>query len=401
MTVRHETAVAEINETYPEPVGGGGEGHAWSTVAGWVQLSDNSPDERTPGGGEGNNEQAGENDEDVAGLWGGGWVLLVKHEVANEGVDHEANERPGSTSHESLSATALGDNVETSERAADVDGTKNDLGNVGVGQTGGGEDSRSVVEEEVGTGKLLTSLESHTKDGTVEHTWTSEDLEPGSLLASLLLLKLDADLRDLGVDLGVVWLNTSETSDDLASILLAALAVGETWGLWEEQDTSAEDESPEERKTVWNSPGGAGGHGLGTVVDHLSRPDTEGDEQLVRSNEDTTDDPWSRLRLVHWHDDGEGANTNTVNTTTNGELGPRVLRGDLDNCTNHGEESGDGDGETTTDDISHLSGNKGSDKGTSAEQRSNGTLPDSSEVVLASGVQLAEATSVVFHGEET
>lgn len=220
----------EGDEEVEQPVGGGSESHARSTVLGRVELGNDGPDEGTPGGGKGDDEEAGEDDEDVTRGLVGYWI----NEVADKGVDHEADEGPSGTDHKSLAATTLGNNPETTESAEDVDRVENDLGNVGVLETSGGKDGCTVVEEEVGTGELLASLEGHTKDGTVKHTWASENLHDAGVGTGSLLLKLDANVVDLVVDFLVVWADTSKTSNNLAGFLLTSHTVCETGGLGEE-----------------------------------------------------------------------------------------------------------------------------------------------------------------------
>lgn len=240
----------EGDEEVQEPVGCGGEGHARGSVSGGVELSNDGPDERTPCACKGDDEEAGEDDEDVSG----GLVRCWIDKVADEGVDHEASKANGSTPHERLAATTLGSNVETEESTTNVDRVKDDLGNVGVAETGCGEDGRSVVEEEVGTSELLTGLENHAEHGTVTHARTSEDLDQSSVSTSHLLLELDADVVDLVVDLLVVRVDASKSSDDSASIFLATGSVGVTRRLWQQQDSTAKNDGPEERETARNSP---------------------------------------------------------------------------------------------------------------------------------------------------
>lgn len=153
-----DEAGEEAHQKVPEPVAGSGNGHGRSAVLGRVELGRDDPDKRTPGGGEGGDEQAREHDEDVAGRGRVGWVDGVKLEATNKRVDEEAHHHPEGATHESISSSTLLDNVETAKGATNVDGTENDLGNVAVAKTGGTEDGGTVVEEEVGTRQLLTSL---------------------------------------------------------------------------------------------------------------------------------------------------------------------------------------------------------------------------------------------------
>ena len=57
----------EGDEEVPGPVGSGGDSHADSAVAEGVHLTTDGPDDGTPGGGETDNEQTGEDDHDNTG----------------------------------------------------------------------------------------------------------------------------------------------------------------------------------------------------------------------------------------------------------------------------------------------------------------------------------------------
>jgi len=328
----------EGDEEVPQPVGRGGQSHAGGAVAGGVQLGDDSPDEGSPGGGEGDDEQAGEDDQDVSG---GGAAGLLKNELTDEGVDQETDDSPESTNDESSAASALLDDPQTTESAEDVDGTKNDLSDVGVVKTNTGEDGCAVVEEEVGTSELLTGLEDDTDHDAAKHGRGGEHLPPLGVLAGSLLVELEADLVDLVVDGLVVGVDTTKASNGGAGLLLAALTEGETRRLGKEQHAATEDEGEEEAETDSDSPGSAGVHVVGTEVDHVSGPDTESDEELVASNDDTTDDGGGALRLVHGNGDTEGANTHTSDQTANSELSPVVSRGNFDDHANGAEEGGE------------------------------------------------------------
>jgi hypothetical protein len=117
---------AERNDEVEEPVGSCREGHAGRTVASWVKFTNNGPDERSPSGGEGGDEQAGEDNHDVSGLGGAQGVDVVQHVVSNESVDEETHEHPGGSTHHSLAAADVLNDPETEDSGDDVDGTQND-----------------------------------------------------------------------------------------------------------------------------------------------------------------------------------------------------------------------------------------------------------------------------------
>jgi len=396
----------EGDEEVPQPVGRGGQGHAGGTVAGGVQLGDDGPDERTPGGGEGDDEQAGEDDQDVTS---GGAASLLENKLTDEGVDQEADDGPESTDDKSSTASALLDDPKTTESAEDVDGAENDLSDVGVVKTDTLEDGCAVVEEEVGTSELLAGLEHDTDHDATKHGRGSEHLPPLGVLAGPLLVKLEADLVDLVVDGLVVGIDTTEASDGGAGLLLTTLTESETGRLGKEEHATAEDEGEQETETDGDSPGSAGVHGVGAVVDHVSGPDTEGDEELVASNDDTADDSGSALRLVHGDSDTESTNTHTGDETANGELSPVGSRGDFDDHANGTEEGGGGDRHSASKSVGELSNSEGADEGTGAEHRDDGTLagdiePVGNTVVANLGGVVGEFTKttlVVGHLEVT
>lgn len=78
---------AEGDDEVEEPVGRSGKTHAGSAVAGRVQLSDDGPDEGSPGSGESGNEQAGEDDHDISGSGAILGNVPVERVVTDESVD--------------------------------------------------------------------------------------------------------------------------------------------------------------------------------------------------------------------------------------------------------------------------------------------------------------------------
>ncbi|KAI6771614.1 hypothetical protein HG531_009239 [Fusarium graminearum] len=366
----------ETDEEVEEPVGSSSNGHAARSVLGRVHLGDDSPDKRTPGGSESDNGQAGEGNKD--GTSGGSVerVGAVKSEVTNKGVDKEAHHHPGGTNHQRDTATTLLNDVETAK---------------GVLETGGSKDSGTEVEEEVDTSELLTSLESDAEEGTVHHTGTSEDLNPAGLRERSLLFKLLTDLINLAVNTGGVDVETSKVGDGLASFLLLTLAVGESGGLGEEEDANSEKKSPEEVETVGDPPRSAAVVVVGAPVDHLGTPDTEGDEELVAGDNDTSDDGRSTLGLVHGDSDREGTDTKTSDETTNSVLVPGVLGSDLNDGTDTGPESRDRDGSSTADGVAKVTGNERAEQASNREKTGDCSLSRRAELAHEAG-QEGDAT---------
>jgi hypothetical protein len=222
-----------------------------------------------------------------------------------------------------------------------------------------------VLTYVVGTSELLTGLENHTKESAVQHAGTGEDLVPGVVTTGTLGLKLLLNLTDLAVDECAVRVDTVEAGHVHAGLLVATLAVGKTGGLGQEQDSATEDDSPESRQAVGNAPLRVVGVILRcAVVDHVGSPDTEGDQQLVRTDSRTTDALGNRLGLVHGDDGGQGSNTQTSSKAAHGELDPDTLASDLDDHTDDVEEGRTGDSETTTVGVGKGCRAQTSEKGT-------------------------------------
>jgi hypothetical protein len=136
----------ERDQEVEEPVGCGREGHADSAVTSRVELSDDSPDKGSPGGGESCNEQAGEDNHDVTGLRSALRERLVELVVADECVDEETGSHPSGTSHHGLATSDVLNDPQTEDGGGNVDGTEDDRSNVGVLETSGSENGSSVVE---------------------------------------------------------------------------------------------------------------------------------------------------------------------------------------------------------------------------------------------------------------
>jgi hypothetical protein len=300
---RKQSDLQETDEEVEEPVGSSGESHAATAVLRGVHLSDDGPDKRTPGGSEGDNSQAGEGNEDGTGSGGVERVLTVESKVTDEGVDEETHHHPSGSNHEGLSAATLLDNVETTEGTETVDRAENELGDVAVLETGGSKDSGTEIKEEVDTSELLASLENNTEEGTVEHALASEDLNEAGLGERALFVELLLDVVNLSVDTGRVDVETGKVGDGLSGLFLLTVSVGKTGRLGKQKDTSSKEKSPEEVKTVGNSPGRTAGVVVGAPVDNLSSPDTESDKELVARDDETSNDGGGALGLVHGDSD--------------------------------------------------------------------------------------------------
>lgn len=355
----------EGDEEVPGPVGGGGNTHAGSTVTEGVHLTTDGPDNGTPGSGETDNKEAGEDNHSNTGRVGRG--VGVQNLVANGSPDHEANEHPGGTDHETIAASIVLNNIQARQGHTEVDSAKNDLGDERVAQTDTLEDAGSVVEDEVGTGQLLQRLQSDSKHSTVEHARTSENLVPGSIASVLLLVQLLLHIGHLLSNNAVVGRDTVELRHDVASLLNTTVTVGITRGLGQEESTDTQDQGPGETDTHGDTPRSTGVDVHSTVVDDVGDEDTEGDEQLEGTDHGTTDLTGSRLGLVHGDDAGQSTNAKSHDPTAESNLIPFVLGGDLDDDTDDVDDGPEGDGELAANSVGNGGSHQGANHSTDGE----------------------------------
>lgn len=268
------------DQEIPRPVGGSRNTHTGGAVAGWVEFTDNRPDDRSPGGCEADNEEAGKDNQGSAGFGSGRRIGLVERVVTDSSKNHKADEHPDGTSNQRFATSKVLDNVETDDGNAKVDTSHNHLGHVAVVETSGSEDGVAVVEDEVGTGELLQRLQDNSEDSAVKHTRTGEDFENTSFSGSLFFIKLVLHIGDFFGDKTVVVGNTIQLDHGSLRFFDTAHAVGITRRLRKKQNTNTEDQRPGETDAHGDTPCGGGVHALSAVVDAGSNKDTEGNEQL-------------------------------------------------------------------------------------------------------------------------
>ncbi len=81
--------------------------------------------------------------------------------------------------------------------------------------------------------------------------------------------------------------------------LYAAFAVGIARGLWEEKDSYAKDERPDETDAHWYAPRARIEASLGTKVDGVRGEDSRSDEKLIGTDERSAHLAWSSFACVH------------------------------------------------------------------------------------------------------
>ena len=392
----------EGEEEVPSPVGSGSESQSVCAVTVWEHLGVDSPNHWSPGRGESDNEEAGEDDENGSKLLGiirslSSWNELL---VSDGGEDQEAHGHPERTEDKTLAATEMLNEVETKESRSDVDTTENHGSDERVLDADTGENGRTVVEEVVGTGKLLQHLETHCKSNAVSHTWAGEDLVPG-----VVTLSGDNVLIDLGSLEGnsaVVDWNSVETGHGLESASVLASADIETRRLWHEDHPDDENDTPEPSDGHWNAVGAGVLAGLGSEVDGRGGEDTDGDEQLVRADDGTTDVLWCRLGHVEWNDDGEGTDTKTGDPSSHGNTNPLSWTdGDLNDNTDGEDQGPEWNGALASDLVGERTGAESTNESSDREKSDNQTRSDIRPVVFAVWLLLSEALLEVIHLKET
>ena len=280
----------ERQEEVPEPVGGGGEGHAFGTVARGEEFTANRPDHGTPGSREAEDEERCEADHSCAGGGGGLWIVAVEREVSDGREDHEADEHPGGPRDEGLAAAVVLDDVEAVECSPEVYSIQTALVSSGVLSgicrlfvskssnqqqdfTGayyshhlrdetvvdacGLEYDSPVVEEIICPGKLLEHLESDAEGDAVAHTRGGKHTIPfrEHVAAGLFGLELGFDLLHFHVDCVVIWWGAVDFQHGLFRLILFSVPVVPSRGFWEENYADTEDRGPNEADTFGNSPG--------------------------------------------------------------------------------------------------------------------------------------------------
>lgn len=223
--------------------------------------------------------------------------------------------------------------------------------------------------DEVNTSQLLESLDSATSGETLAHG-AAQDVEVGGLAETQLVLVVGLDLGQLLDDGRVVDVKTTETGKGLGGVLVLVLLDQETGGLGQDQHTDDQDDGPGELDSHGDTVGASIHAVLGGVVDDGGQQKTDGDGQLVGTDDGTTDPLGGSLGLVHGDGSGEQTNTQTGEETTSheeGDGGGGNLKDDTD-----GEDDGVEDhGEATTEDVGHGGSEESTEEGTSREQGDN------------------------------
>lgn len=166
-------------------------------------------------------------------------------ELSNTGPNDEHAEHEAATEYEGSPTAIVIDNVQTTERTAKVDSTENTLGDEGVAETSIFKHRGTIVQEEVGTGKLLEGLHDHTENDTERHARSGEEFMP--LLVNVHFFQLFLDFLHFLDNQRVGFRNSVQLGHCSACGTDFAKADFVSWGFWEEDHANAEYQGKEHR----------------------------------------------------------------------------------------------------------------------------------------------------------
>lgn len=291
----------------PEPVGGGRETDASGSDGQGIDLSDDDPCAWTPGGGEEEDVDADKRDHGLDSLP----VFAVRD--TNDGNDEFTCEHADGTPDEQRTTTELLNRPEGDRGRADVDQGGDQADEEGI--VDGSqvlEEGGAKVEDEVDTGELLEHLqggsENDTTDvaGRVEEA-AAEAMEPGSPVSVgdglHLVLVVGNDFSQLLTDIVRVSVLASEPGQHGLRILHLALLDEVARRFGEQEESTAQDESPEHLQSNRDTVRARVLAGLGAVVDTGSQQQADGDAELVSRDDGASHLSGRNLRHVQ-DDDG-------------------------------------------------------------------------------------------------
>lgn len=194
-------------------------------------------------------------------------------------------------------------------------------------------------------------------------------LKVGGLRDDLhLVLVVGNDLSELVLDVVGVNCLATNRSEGLGGALELALLDEETGRLRQEEETSREDDGPQEL----HGDGDTVGSGIITVlggVDHaVGEQDTDGDAELVTGHEGTADLLGRDLGHVQNDDGRDESDTETGNQATHDHDG-KGGGGSLQDGTNGEDGGSENNSWATTDEVGDITRGNGTEEGTAGQNR--------------------------------
>lgn len=178
------------------------------------------------------------------------------------------------------------------------------------------------------------------------------------------------DLGKLVLDVLRVDRLATDTAKGGGSLVELSLLDPETGGLGEESKADGEDDGPQELDGDGDTVGSSIATALGGVDHAVGEQDTDGDAELVTSNNGTTDLLGGNLRHVQNDNGGDETDTETSNETTSSHDTEASGSG-LEDTTNAEDSTTHDDGDTATDEISDITSHDGAKEGTGRQDGGN------------------------------
>lgn len=301
----------DSDDGVPQPVGRSRQGNTAGADGQGEDLADEDPRAGTPGGGEEEDEDGNEGDlcidgGDVVGDGDGGVagtdrVSLVETDGHTDNADNEETDAHAGGAENQNGATAeFLDSVERDRGRADVDESEDQGDEEGVADGAGGlEEGCGVVEDEVDTSPLLHHLERSAQDGKTQvgvapPQATLEAVgprsEPGGVGDKLALVLLVGDnLSKLNLNvLGLAGLAT-ETGERVGGFVQPAALDKVTGRVGQEDQATSQNGTPDELDANGDSVSLGATDAFGAVYDTRGEQQSDGDAELVASDEGATD----------------------------------------------------------------------------------------------------------------
>jgi len=158
----------------------------------------------------------------------------------------------------------------------------------------------------------------------------------------------------------------TDTAKSVSSLVKLALLDPVTGGLREERKTDGENDGPEELDGDGDTVRASIATVLGGVYNAVGDEDTNGNTELVSSNDGTANLLGSNLGHVQDDNGRDETNTESSNKTASNHH-TETSRGSLKNTTNAEDSASKNDGEATANEVSKVTGHDGTEEGTSRQ----------------------------------
>ena len=210
----------------------------------------------------------------------------------NDGDEELADQHAESTPNEQWSTAKLLNSVEGDRGRADIDQGEDQGDQEGVVDSAGRlKEGSRVVEDEVDTSPLLHHLERGAENGTtqvglLDREATGEAVHPageppGGWDELSLVFLIGNNFSKLDANIFRVARLTTEAGEGISCSLEVTLLDIVSRRVWEEEETTAEDDSPCKLNGDGDSVCASIGAVLGSVDDDRGEQDTDGDAELV------------------------------------------------------------------------------------------------------------------------